>query len=59
MSDITIHLNKKQAEGILKVLGGRRWYRRDADEDALQEFLQTLSDKLYALDARAQKKNKK
>ena len=58
MADITIRLEKKQAELILKVWGGLRFDELTAEGGAIQDFLQTLSAKLFAADARSERKAK-
>jgi len=58
MSDITIRFDKKQAERILKALCGLRFDEPTVEGDAVQEFLQTLSAKLFAADARSERKAK-
>jgi hypothetical protein len=58
MADITIRLEKKQAERILKALGGLRFDEPTAEGDAVQDFLQTLSAKLFAADPRSERKAK-
>jgi hypothetical protein len=58
IADITIRFDKKEAELILRVWGGLRFDEPTAEGDAIQDFLQTLSAKLFAADARSERKVK-